>query len=98
MRNSKSERKKLHICILDGDFGVFLLESVFLEGAARYSHVFFGCWRGGIYIFRNVQEGIPVLEELWDVNGPKRCAIVEKVPTGSYQATLSRIGLSYIGF
>ena len=40
----------------------------------------------------------PVLKELWDVNGPKRCAIVDLVPTGSYQATLSRIGLSYIGF
>ena len=45
-----------------------------------------------------MQGGTPVLEELWDVNGPKRCAIVEKAPTGSYQATLSWIGLSYIGF
>ena len=51
-----------------------------------------------MYIFGSVEGGIPVLEELWDESGPKRCAIVEKVPTGSYEATLSRIGLSYIGF
>ena len=51
-----------------------------------------------MYIFGSVEGGTPVLEELWDDNGPKRCAIVDLVPTGSYQATLSRIGLSYIGF
>jgi hypothetical protein len=51
-----------------------------------------------MYIFGSVEGGTPVLEELWDDNGPKRCAIVDLVPTGSYQATLGRVGLSYIGF
>ena len=51
-----------------------------------------------VNFWKSAQRGTPVLEELWDESGPKRCAIVEKVPTGSYQATLSRIGLSYVGF
>ena len=54
--------------------------------------------RGVIYMFVIVEGGPPVLEELWDESGPKRCAIVEKAPTGSYEATLSWIGLSYVGY
>jgi hypothetical protein len=39
-----------------------------------------------------------VLGEVCGGSGPKRCAIVDLVPTGSYEATLKRIGLSCIGF
>ena len=39
-----------------------------------------------------------VLEELRVGTGFKTCAIVDKVPTGSYRATLKRIGLSGVGF
>ena len=53
---------------------------------------------GEINIFGSVERGGTVFEELWGGSGSERCAIVEKVRTGSYEATLSRIGLSYIGF
>ena len=53
---------------------------------------------GVIYIFANVEGGSPVLDEVRDKSGPKRCAIIDIVPTGSYQTTLSLIGLSAVGF
>ena len=65
----------------------------------RVIYVFlFGSLVVGINIVRSVEGGGTVLEELWDESGPKRCAIVDLVPTGSYEATLKRIGLSCIGF
>ena len=69
-----------------------------VEKSERYLNVFVGWCRGVIYIVALVEGGTPVLQELWDESGPKRCPIVEKFSTGSYEVTLSRIGLSYIGF
>ena len=40
----------------------------------------------------------PVLGELRDRTRPERYAIVDIVPTGSYEATLKLIGLSDVGF
>ena len=39
-----------------------------------------------------------VLEEVRAGSSFKRCALVDIVPTGSYQATLKRIGLDGVGF
>ena len=39
-----------------------------------------------------------VLEEVRAGSSFKRCAVVDIVPTGSYQATLKQIGLDGVGF
>ena len=55
--------------------------------------------RGGNFeLTRKVELDYFVLRELRAGNGSKRCAIVDIVPTGSYQAALSRIGLYDVGF
>jgi hypothetical protein len=65
---------------------------------ARYFHVFSKCLRPIFDLIRKAEVYNLVLKELRAGDGFKRCAIVDIVPTGSYPATLKRIGLNAIGF
>ena len=49
-------------------------------------------------LIQKVEAQNVVLKVLRAGTGFKRCAIVDIVPTGSYQATLKRIGLDGVGF
>lgn len=67
-----------------------------LQHGAGYLHVFVG-WRWGVvWNFRRVEGGTPVLGNILDINGSERCTIIDLIPTGSYQPTLSWIVFSYV--
>ena len=54
--------------------------------------------RANFALIPRVEARDPVIKESRAGNGFKRCARVDIVPTGSYQATLSGIGFYGVGF
>ena len=94
----ESVRKMSHNDAFNLDFGQLFVFGQFVLGeCALFTCICCRLWANSELI-QKVEAQNLVLKELRYGNSFKRCAIVDIVPMGSYQATLKRVGLYGISY